>query len=248
LDQNTFSDQKTLLYSGPISPATSDFIPTITLKPASNATQPENGGDNVSIMADTIELVRNTTAASLVSILEYSPAIERSNHDGSIKSWKSLNRKIRRLVIIFFLLNHFCLEQLPLGSIVHSIDATNGDILYIGGLFSNTAFKNIVSYDINHGMFIPLDKSVVNAKVTKVLLHENSKIHETIKKELSKHTSNFLLGLYVAGDFNSTELDPYARYIVEYDTTKKTWNSLANVINELYFHKNIIYLFMFIGS
>lgn len=70
----------------------SNFKPTITLRPAANATQPINGGSNVQIMADTIEFVRNTTAASLVSILEYSPTNATMN--STAVSWKPLNREV----------------------------------------------------------------------------------------------------------------------------------------------------------
>lgn len=67
------------------------------------------------------------------------------------------------------------IEQLPLGSAVYSIDASNGDVLYIGGLFSDVGAKNIIAYDINQGRFVPLDNFGLNGQVNKVLLNENSK-------------------------------------------------------------------------
>lgn len=89
-DQNVYEDKRFLLYSGPISPVSPNFRPSIILKPASNATRSPGGGETVQIMADTIEFVRNMTAPSLVSILEYSPA---NNTNSTAISWKPLNRK-----------------------------------------------------------------------------------------------------------------------------------------------------------
>lgn len=68
---------------------------------------------------------------------------------------------------------------MPLGSTVYTIDASNGDILYIGGSFSsanNTLFKNIVSYNNALGQLLPLDTlSGVNGKVSKLVLSNSSK-------------------------------------------------------------------------
>lgn len=89
-DQNVYSDRRFLLYSGAISPVSSSFRPSITLRPAPNATQSSGGGATVQIMADTIEFVRNMTAAPLVSILEYNPA---NATNSTAISWKPLNRK-----------------------------------------------------------------------------------------------------------------------------------------------------------
>lgn len=95
-DQNTFSDRRTLLYSGSISPVFSTFRPSITLKPATNATKPD--GDNISIMADTIEFVRNVTAPPLVSILEYTPSLNNASDNTTI-SWKPLNRMVSIITV-----------------------------------------------------------------------------------------------------------------------------------------------------
>ncbi|CEP11286.1 hypothetical protein [Parasitella parasitica] len=196
-DQNTFSDRRTLLYSGLISPITSTFRPSITLKPAANATKPD--GDDVSIMADTIEFVRNVTAPPLVSILEYTPSLNNGSDSAAI-SWKPLN------------------QQLSLGSTVCSIDATDGDILYIGGQFisptniTSVGYQNIVSYSKPLGQLIPLEnKSIsgLNGKVSKLVLHATR------------------------GEFNSTISTGIANIsnVAQFDTAKKTWKSLANGVD-----------------
>ncbi|KAG1082897.1 hypothetical protein G6F42_022406 [Rhizopus arrhizus] len=202
-DQNTFSDRRTLLYSGFVSPVSSAFRPSITLKPAANATKPE--GDNVSIMADTMEFVRNVTAPPLVSILEYTPSLNNAT-DNTTVSWKPLN------------------QQLPLGSTVYSIDASNGDVLYIGGQFASSAnttglgFQNIVSYSKTSGQLMPLENTTtlsgVNGKVSKVLLHATT--------------------LFVGGEFNSTTTTTTATSlanIARFDTLQKTWSSLGNGVD-----------------
>ncbi|KAL7326618.1 hypothetical protein PS15p_208924 [Mucor circinelloides] len=201
-DQNTFSDRRTLLYSGFISPVSSAFRPSITLKPAANATKPD--GDNVSIMADTIEFVRNVTAPPLVSILEYTPSLNNAT-DNTTVSWKPLN------------------QQLPLGSTVYSIDTSNGDVLYIGGQFASSTnttglgFQNIVSYSKTSGQLIPLENTTtlsgVNGKVSKVLLHATT--------------------LFVGGEFNSTTTTTSTSLanIARFDTLQKTWSSLGNGVD-----------------
>ncbi|KAI8642326.1 cortical protein marker for cell polarity-domain-containing protein [Parasitella parasitica] len=200
-NQNTFSDRRTLLYSGFISPVSSTFRPSITLKPATNATKPD--GDDVSIMADTIEFVRNVTAPPLVSILEYTPSLNNASN-GTAISWKPLN------------------QQLSLGSTVYSIDTSDGDLLYIGGQFNSpanagsTGFQNIVSYNKPLGQLIPLDNesiSGLNGKVSKLILHAAT--------------------LYVGGEFNSTISAGNANIsnFALFDTVQKTWKSLGNGVD-----------------
>lgn len=70
IDQNTYDDKTTMIYNGFIAASTDAFRPTITLKPAANATA---SGSSVTLVADTFQFVRNGTNATLVSILEYSP-------------------------------------------------------------------------------------------------------------------------------------------------------------------------------
>ncbi|OAD00485.1 hypothetical protein MUCCIDRAFT_113967 [Mucor lusitanicus CBS 277.49] len=194
-DQNTFADRRTLLYSGFISPVSSTFRPSITLKPAANATKPD--GDNVSIMADTIEFVRNVTAPPLVSILEYTPSLNNATDNTTI-AWKPLN------------------QQLPLGSTVYSIDASSGDVLYIGGQFtSNTnttaGYQNIVSYNNALGQLLPLQNTTLsaglNGKVSTLLLHATT--------------------LFVGGEFNATT----SPHIAQYDTVQKTWSAMGNGVD-----------------
>ncbi|GAA5809418.1 hypothetical protein MFLAVUS_002826 [Mucor flavus] len=170
-DQNTFDDHRILLYSGYISPVSTNFRPSITLRPAPNAKSPTMG-QNVQIMADTIEFVRNVTAAPLV-------------------------------------------KQLPIGSTVYSIDASNGDVLYIGGDFTspnNSAFRNIISYDNQLGQLIPLNNNsaALNGRVSKLLL------------------SNSIL--YVGGEFNSSDTLPL-NHVAQFDTLKKMWAPLGNGVD-----------------
>ncbi|KAL9548227.1 hypothetical protein MBANPS3_005789 [Mucor bainieri] len=218
-DQNTFSDRRTLLYSGFISPVSSVFRPSITLKPATNATKPD--GDNVSIMADTIEFVRNVTAPPLVSILEYTPSLNNAT-DNTTVAWKPLN------------------QQLPLGSTVYSIDASNGDVLYIGGQFTSstntttTGYQNIVSYSKALGQLLPLQNTTMaglNGKVSKLLLHATSKgpiwdcVTNISNQELNNNIS--LLALFVGGEFNTTT----SPNVAQFDTAQKTWSSMGNGVD-----------------
>lgn len=90
---------------------------------------------------------------------------------------------LSRALILFVSLS---IEQLPLGSTVYSIDASNGDVLYIGGQFASSTnttglgFQNIVAYSKTSGQLMPLENTTtlsgVNGKVSKVLLHATSKL------------------------------------------------------------------------
>jgi hypothetical protein len=87
LDQNVFEDSRTLLYSGPVSPISESFRPAITLRPALNSTVK----GEIVIMADTIDFVRNSSAAPfIISILEHNLTLAKNS---SAVSWKPLNRK-----------------------------------------------------------------------------------------------------------------------------------------------------------
>lgn len=187
LDQNTFSDRRTLIYRGFVSPVSSTFNPSITLRPATNATI--NDSKNiVSVMAETLEFVRNSNVSALVSILEYnvSAPVVLNNNDSSLNAWKPLNRKsflyYQGAYNFFFARTECCfflLEQLAVGSIVYTLDV-DGDMVYIGGEFAanntNTGlFRNIVSYNHSTGQFVSLNQTHLNGKVSKVLVHNSGK-------------------------------------------------------------------------
>ena len=71
IDQNNYEDMNTLIYNGFVAGSNAAFQPTITLSVAHNATA---SGSTVSIVASSIQFIRNGTNATLVSILEYSPS------------------------------------------------------------------------------------------------------------------------------------------------------------------------------
>ncbi|RCH80850.1 hypothetical protein CU098_002354, partial [Rhizopus stolonifer] len=64
VNQKVYSDTRILIYSGIISPVSANFRPSLTLAPASNASAPSQG-DFVSIMADTLEFIRNSSGVPL---------------------------------------------------------------------------------------------------------------------------------------------------------------------------------------
>ncbi|KAI9264062.1 cortical protein marker for cell polarity-domain-containing protein [Phascolomyces articulosus] len=193
IDQNNFDDKNTLIYSGFVAASTAAFQPTITLSVAHNATA---SGSTVSIVADSIQFIRNGTNATLVSILEYSP----SNFTQNITpAWRPLA------------------EQLIPGSIVRSIDATMGNILYIGGQFSslNSTYRGVVSYDYtqgNGGALIPLNGGV-NGSVYDLSLIGSS--------------------LFVAGAFNGTLTASSGTFnnLAEFDTGSSIWHSIERGVD-----------------
>ena len=87
LDQNVFEDTRTLLYSGLDMPKSNNFRPSITLRPAFNATIQ----GTATIMADNLDLIRNSsTILPIISILEYNLTLAQN---ASAVSWKALNGK-----------------------------------------------------------------------------------------------------------------------------------------------------------
>ncbi|KAI8885682.1 hypothetical protein K501DRAFT_322254 [Backusella circina FSU 941] len=191
IDQNTFSDQRVLLYSGFISPNSGDFRPSVTLHPAANATNASDGSDSVVIMADSLEF-EGAKSAAIVSILEY----DYKNTTASAVTWKPLN------------------EQLPVGSAVYKIDASKGDILYIGGSFSsqNSTYRNIVSYNTTQGQLIPLPNIELNGTVFDTLLVGSD--------------------LYIGGSFQSTVNTTLLSNVARYDTTTTNWFGLENGVDQ----------------
>ncbi|CEG69230.1 hypothetical protein RMATCC62417_05336 [Rhizopus microsporus] len=156
LDQNVFEDTRTLLYSGLVMPKSNNFRPSITLRPASNATIQ----GTATIMADNLDLIRNSsTILPIISILEYNLTLAQNT---SAVSWKALN------------------EQLPFNSTVYSIDASSGDTIYIGGEFlclnASGGYRNIVSYDYLSGRMISLNSSGLNGKVSKLISYKESRL------------------------------------------------------------------------
>ncbi|RCH85419.1 hypothetical protein CU097_004925 [Rhizopus azygosporus] len=137
LSQQNYQDQRTLIYQGIVSSSTGSFQPTITLRiNPSNITQPSS--DTVSIIADSIEFVRNDTYPTLSSILQFFPFNN---------SWSALP------------------DQLSIGSTVRTLSA-HGDTVYIGGQLANSSYSNIVSYNHQQQRLIPPSQSGLNGVVT----------------------------------------------------------------------------------
>ncbi|KAG0193568.1 hypothetical protein DFQ28_004460 [Apophysomyces sp. BC1034] len=142
IDQTNAQDKMTLIYQGLIAPTSAGFEPSVTLRIPSNATIPSSG-NTVSVIADAMQFIRNGTSPPLVSILEYSP---RNATVNGTSAWRPLS------------------QQLIPGSTVTTLDASSGDVLYIGGQFGgqNATYQNIVSYDyrIGGGQMVPLAQGV----------------------------------------------------------------------------------------
>ncbi|KAG0738175.1 hypothetical protein G6F35_005387 [Rhizopus arrhizus] len=150
LSQQNYEDQRTLIYNGFVSPTTGSFQPSIILRVnPNNATQPSSG--TVSVIADSIEFVRNSSYPALSSILEYHPTNQ---------SWSALP------------------DQLPIGATVRTLSVHDSTV-YIGGQFSgnstNGNYSNIVSYDVQQQKLMPLKQSGLNGMVAASLM-ANSKL------------------------------------------------------------------------
>lgn len=140
LDQQNAADQRTLIYSGSISASTGSFQPSIVMHVSPTATT--TSSNNVSVVADSIEFIRNSTGLLLSSILNYYP---------SNNTWLPLT------------------QQLPATSTVTTLQSV-GNQLYIGGGFqSNDTFSNIVAYDFEKG-YLPLNGLGLNGMVSTSLL------------------------------------------------------------------------------
>ncbi|KAF7731991.1 hypothetical protein EC973_007096 [Apophysomyces ossiformis] len=147
VDQKVTEDRTTLIYSGFISSTSATFQPKVILRTASNSTLPAS--NTVSIVADSLQFIRNGTGSTLISILEYSPYNMTRNIQ---PAWRPLA------------------QQLMPGAIVSSIEAAAGDILYIGGQFigANNSYRNVVSFDYNTdgGRLVALSNSGIEGNVT----------------------------------------------------------------------------------
>ncbi|GAN09707.1 cellular morphogenesis protein [Mucor ambiguus] len=186
LDQNINSDQRTLIYRGPVSASTSTFQPSIVMKVDPAATT--SSSSNITIIGTSIEFARNATGVNLSSVLSYYP---------SNNTWNALA------------------QQLPAGSIVHSL-ASIDSTLYMGGQFvQNTTFSNVVAYDFGSSALKPLAQSGVNGAVHSLLVAEDAR-------------------LFVAGAFNNTAI-PQANstlnHVAIYNTQFSSWSDMHQGVN-----------------
>ncbi|KAI8064243.1 cortical protein marker for cell polarity-domain-containing protein [Gongronella butleri] len=187
IDQTNAQDATTVIYDGLVVPSSSSFQPKIVLKPAPNATPPST--TNTTIIAEALDFVRNGTNATLVSILEFSPQ-NYSSHQPI--AWLPLP------------------EQLPPGSTVHAIDASQGNTLYIGGQFTGAPYRNLVAFSYASQHMVPLTSNGVDNNVTSLILSGNE--------------------LYIGGLFNSTidQLHTGLNHLAVYDTQRGVWSNMGN--------------------
>ncbi|KAI9014562.1 cortical protein marker for cell polarity-domain-containing protein [Phycomyces nitens] len=189
VDQAVTEDTRTLIYSGFLSATTSSFQPTVLLNVATNAIAPSSG--TVSLVATSLEFIKNGTGVTLVSVLEYSPQNYTLN---IVPSWRPLA------------------EQLLHGSTVRSIDASQGDVLYIGGQFVgiNDVYRNIVAYDYLSlgGQLRPLNEVGLTGNVTCLQLVGSS--------------------LFAGGSFDSTVTGTQALgNVARFDLVSNKWEALG---------------------
>ncbi|RUS16566.1 cortical protein marker for cell polarity-domain-containing protein, partial [Endogone sp. FLAS-F59071] len=150
LDQNTPTDRYDLLWNGYVAATQPGvFVPSVTLRPAHNATTTST---NVQLVADSVQFLKNSTTQSLSGVLEFSEANYTQNPSGGV-SWRALS------------------EQLPFNAVVNTIDASSGD-LYIGGRFTGSIdYNNIVKYTYTPTpKLVPLPSGGVNGNVSIITL------------------------------------------------------------------------------
>ncbi|KAF7727896.1 hypothetical protein EC973_006895 [Apophysomyces ossiformis] len=188
IDQTNAQDKLTLIYRGTIAATAGDFQPSVLLKVSPNATAPSGG--IVSVIADAIQFVRNETSPPLSSILEFSP--RNASISGTL-AWRPLS------------------QQLTPGSTVKTLDASSGDVLYIGGQFfgENNTYRNIVSYDyrLGGGQLVALPDIGLNGNVNDLLLVGSA--------------------LFVGGAFNGTFTNTInLNHVAQFNVDNRTWQPL----------------------
>ncbi|KAI7888659.1 cortical protein marker for cell polarity-domain-containing protein [Mucor mucedo] len=140
LDQQNAADQRTLIFTGSISASSGSFQPSIVMHVSPTATTPSS--NTISVVADSIEFIRNSTGLLLSSVLNYYP---------SNNTWLPLT------------------QQLPAASTVTTLQSV-GNQLYIGGSFrANDSYTNIVAYDFEMG-YLPFNNIGLNGMVSTSLL------------------------------------------------------------------------------
>lgn len=201
LDQNIISDQRTLIYSGPVAASTSTFQPSIVMKVDPAATT--SSSSNVTIMGTAIEFVRNATGISLSSVLSYYP---------SNSTWSALA------------------QQLPAGSIVRSL-ASIDSTLYMGGQFAqNTTFSNVVAYDFGSSALKPLAHGGVNGAVNSLLVAQDNRkwvCSKVLAHTYLCFLGLFVAGAFnntAVSQANST-----LNHVAIYDTQSSSWSDMNKV-------------------
>ncbi|EIE75573.1 hypothetical protein RO3G_00277 [Rhizopus delemar RA 99-880] len=207
-DQNVFEDSRTLLYSGPVSPTSESFRPTITLRPALNSTVK----GEIVIMADTIDFVRNSSAAPfIISILEHNLTLAKNI---SAVSWKPLNLAYEYQTGLMA-----PLASIGLNGKVLKIVAHNASKLFVAGEFTSTSVANIslpyVSrYDLQQKTWLPLQRGV-NGPVTDLLLISNNTL---------------MLTGFFSCQFTSAERCIKSGGISQWDITSGSWIKMPSLL------------------
>ncbi|KAG0168481.1 hypothetical protein DFQ30_004716 [Apophysomyces sp. BC1015] len=154
IDQNiTDKDKTDIVYSGYIDATSGTFQPHALLTVAHNATKPSS--NTVSIVAQAVQFVKQSSDAELSSILQYDPSKPLNMTNRQSLPWGALT------------------DNVPYRSEVRTMEASDGDI-YIGGMFNtssgtNTGYQNIVRYDKTSKKLVPLSKTGLNGPVSTFL-------------------------------------------------------------------------------
>ncbi|KAG2184143.1 hypothetical protein INT44_009158 [Umbelopsis vinacea] len=189
LDQTNTADARQMIYSGMISPTSDVFRPSILLSVAKSAVAPASG--TVSIVADSIEVVNNSTGSTLVSILEFSMA----NYTSNTTSYKPLA------------------NQLPAGSIVRSMDASQGDLYISGTLSQNSSSSNLLKYQYATGQYSNLGNIQFTNSISSLVISGSS--------------------LFAGGNFTTVAngTTPAINYFGKYDLQGNTWSAAPSGLN-----------------
>lgn len=150
LDQRNTADNRSLIYTGPIAATSDTFQPSVVLRVAPDAVAPASS-NTISIVAASIQFMRNTSSAKLSSILNYYP---------SNNTWVPLP------------------QQLPFNATVRTLQSLDSQV-YIGGQFTmNGTYSNIVSYDFNQNDsgYQPLSNVGLNGMVSSSALVVGSQL------------------------------------------------------------------------
>ncbi|KAF9437888.1 hypothetical protein BGZ76_010670 [Entomortierella beljakovae] len=216
ISQTNNVDKFDKIYSGMILHSTPDFRPHVVMTPSKSRLGTSGGGGKQTVIADSIQFVKQATLNNTNSLLFYRPGsgVAGSDEKGHNKNVHGLDTSTWGDLP----------TQLPEGTVVNSLatyygstgSSSESSLLFIGGNFQGATYNNIVCWDGSSFVAMATEStsaSGVDGTVYSIALHQST--------------------LYVVGNFQQAYGSSTGASMVGglamYNIQTKVWESFGNV-------------------
>ncbi|KAL5528412.1 hypothetical protein ACEPAF_7548 [Sanghuangporus sanghuang] len=226
ISQRVNDDTSSLIYSGPVTPSSPDFVATVTMQLADN---PEGTGQNgqYELVADRIEFILtsviNNSSSNGTVVTSNSTSVRRGfgffewplDETGTVNAASTLSNSSETSLdnVGFQLFNAIGSSSVSTTSdVIAAVAHHSSGAVFLGGNFSLSSGSNIVAF--KSGSLSALSTGGLNGPVTSMVLDGDT--------------------LYVGGAFtdtNSSSTSGRAHGIVAYNVNADSWSPLRSGVN-----------------